>query len=241
MKQSSSWRRYAIAAAMALALLPATGKTWAAEPESSVQEGLNAYLLDNCPISGQKLGAMGEAIVKEYKGRKIRFCCQACVKPFEADLEKNLAKVDAALIQQQTPLYDVDTCIISGGKLDSMGGPVDHLHGNRLIRFCCKGCIEPFEKDAAKHLAKLDAAAIEKQKPAYPTDQCVVSGSKLGSMGEPIDYVLGNRLIRLCCKGCIAQVNKDPAKYLKGLDAAAAGKESKNATGSGSASKDSES
>ena len=237
MKPQRSWLGRAFLAFAVLAVSLPAGYATASEPGPSAQEGLNAYLLEDCPISGQKLGSMGEAIVKEYEGRQVRFCCQGCVKPFEADLEKNLTKVDAALVQQQTPHYPLDTCIISGGKLGSMGGPLDHLYGNRLIRFCCKGCIEPFEKDAAKHLAKLDKAVIEKQKPAYPTDKCLVSGSKLGSMGEPIDYVLGNRLIRLCCKGCIAKVNKEPAKYLKELDAAAGGEESKKAEESGSGAK----
>ena len=70
-----------------------------------------------------------------------------------------------------------------------------------------------------------DAAVIEKQKPAYPLDTCVVLGNKLGEHGEAVDYVYKGRLIRFCCKGCIATFEKEPAKYLAKLDEAAKSKE----------------
>jgi hypothetical protein len=60
---------------------------------------------------------------------------------------------------------------------------------------------------------------------------CVVSGDKLedGDMGPPIDYIhkeegKPDRLVRLCCKGCVKDFKKDPAKYLKMIDDAAAAK-----------------
>lgn len=53
----------------------------------------------------------------------------------------------------------------------------------------------------------------------YPTDLCVVSGEKLGSMGEPIVIKHEGREVRLCCKGCVKDFNGDPKKYLAKLDA----------------------
>ncbi len=71
------------------------------------------------------------------------------------------------------------------------------------------------------------AAAIT----AYPLATCVISGDKLedGDMGPVINYVhkeegKPDRLVRLCCKGCIKKFNKEPAKYLKMIDDAAAAK-----------------
>lgn len=63
----------------------------------------------------------------------------------------------------------------------------------------------------------------------YPLETCVVSGEKLGEMGKPIDYVYKeagkpDRLVRFCCKMCIGKFQKDPAKYLKLIDEAAAQK-----------------
>jgi len=89
------------------------------------------------------------------------------------------------------------------------------------------------------------AFAAESATPAakadYPLTTCVVSGDKLesGDMGDPIDYIYKeegkpDRLVRLCCKGCIKTLKKEPAKYLKKIDDAAAAK----ATGTAPAASD---
>ncbi len=65
----------------------------------------------------------------------------------------------------------------------------------------------------------------------YPLTTCVVSGEKLGGdMGDPYiftykDKKIANdsgREVRLCCKSCLKDFEKDPAKYLKKIDEAAA-------------------
>ena len=59
------------------------------------------------------------------------------------------------------------------------------------------------------------------EKPAakpYPLTTCVVSGEKLGSMGKPFSYDHEGREIRFCCKNCVKDFKKEPAKYLKKLD-----------------------
>jgi len=79
---------------------------------------------------------------------------------------------------------------------------------------------------------KTDAAWLAKARAAYPLDSCSVSGDKFegGEMkGPPRDFVYQeagkpDRLVRFCCKGCIKDFNKDPAKYLKIIDDAAAAK-----------------
>ena len=51
----------------------------------------------------------------------------------------------------------------------------------------------------------------------YPLDTCVVSGEKLGSMGNPVVFVHEGQEIKLCCKNCRPDFDKDPAKYLAKL------------------------
>ena len=59
-----------------------------------------------------------------------------------------------------------------------------------------------------------------KPKP-YPLTTCVVSGEKLGGdMGKPYVFTHEGREIKLCCKSCLKDFKKDPAQYLKKLDAA---------------------
>src|SRR5712675_516899 len=52
------------------------------------------YALAVCPISGKKLGGMGDPVVKDYDGREVRFCCAMCPPNFEKDQDKSFAKLD---------------------------------------------------------------------------------------------------------------------------------------------------
>jgi len=51
--------------------------------------------------------------------------------------------------------YTLDVCIVSGEKLDSMGGPVAKVHEGQEVKFCCKSCVPDFTKEPAKYLTKL--------------------------------------------------------------------------------------
>jgi hypothetical protein len=75
------------------------------------------------------------------------------------------------------------------------------------------------QKTAAKADAKTDTKADAKAKP-YTLQTCIVSGDKLGGMGEPYVFVYQGREIKLCCKSCLKDFNADPAKYLKKIDEA---------------------
>jgi YHS domain-containing protein len=59
----------------------------------------------------------------------------------------------------------------------------------------------------------------EKAKP-YPLDTCIVSDEKLGEMGEPFAFVHKGQEIKLCCKPCQKDFNKNPEKYLKKIEKA---------------------
>ena len=64
-----------------------------------------------------------------------------------------------AKVQALVPSYPLKTCFVSGDKLND---PVDALYGDRLLRFCCKGCLRSFNKNPSQYLPKLDSA----EKPA---------------------------------------------------------------------------
>jgi len=116
--------------------------------------------------------------------------------------------------------YPLGKCFVSGQKLGSMGEPVVLLHEGRELRFCCKGCVGMFKRDPKRYLSKLDATVVKDQLPFYPLRKCLVSGEKLGGMGEPVNLVYKNRLIRLCCKGCVVRFKRESEKYLKVLNEA---------------------
>lgn len=76
-----------------------------------------------------------------------------------------------------------------------------------------------------------DAAPAAKED-NYPLKTCVVSGEALGSMGDYVNYVhkeagKPDRIVRFCCDGCIDDFKKEPARFLKKIDDAAAAKAAK--------------
>jgi YHS domain-containing protein len=178
------------------------------------------YLLPTCPVSGKKLGSMGDPVVRVYDGREVRFCCAGCVGPFEKDKAKHFKQIDEKIIERQMERYPLETCPVSGMKLGSMGEPINVVHSNRLVRFCCSGCLPKFNADPAKYVGKLDEAVKKQQRADYPLDTCVISGMKLGSMGDPYEIVVGNRLVRFCCAGCEPKFRKDPHDSLAKIDKA---------------------
>jgi len=181
---------------------------------------LPSYPLDTCPISGDKLGAMGDVVEHFVDSRLVRLCCDGCVKMVDKNTADVLKKIDQAVVLAQRPIYPLDTCVVSGEKLGGMGDVIDHVDGTRLVRFCCGSCVDAYEKDPASYMAKVDAALIEKLKPSYALTTCPVSGEELGSMGEPVDVLYGVQLVRLCCKGCVKAFHKDPNASLAKIAAA---------------------
>jgi len=51
------------------------------------------YPLKVCIVTGEELGSMGKPVVKVYDEQEIKFCCKSCIKKFEADPAKYLAKL----------------------------------------------------------------------------------------------------------------------------------------------------
>ena len=52
--------------------------------------------------------------------------------------------------------YPLKTCIVSDNDLDSMGEQASFEHEGRIIKVCCKPCIEKFRKNPGKYLKKLE-------------------------------------------------------------------------------------
>jgi len=52
---------------------------------------------------------------------------------------------------------------------------------------------------------------------AYPLDTCIVSGNRLGSMGDPITKVYDGREVKFCCAPCVEEFEASPAEFLEKL------------------------
>jgi YHS domain-containing protein len=209
--------------AVFLAALVVGGLALAAEQETGAPQSawLDTYPLDTCIVTGAKLGSMGDPVIYHYQGREIQFCCKGCVGRFESDPTAYLDKMDKAIIEAELPDYPLQTCVVSGDTLGTMGNTVDRVCDNHLVRLCCAGCAVEFNKDPEKYMAKVEKARearmAERSPKPYPLDTCLVSGAKLGSMGDPVTYVYEGQELKFCCAGCLKQFEQDPEKYMKKL------------------------
>ncbi|MCU0770732.1 MAG: hypothetical protein MUE94_03030 [Verrucomicrobia bacterium] len=85
-------RRILATLSLALPILAGPIAAHAAEPKP--------YPLDTCLVSGEKLGADPDMkpYVFVHAGQEIKLCCKSCLKDFNADPEKYLAKLKESAV-----------------------------------------------------------------------------------------------------------------------------------------------
>ncbi|MFG0252275.1 MAG: hypothetical protein ACF8NJ_05310 [Phycisphaerales bacterium JB038] len=195
-----------------------------------------------CPIGKEPIVPSAGTVT--YKDHTIGLCCPGCGKQFLSWEENRKDRFVALALRGIEPgqeahttppakekqeanedlsfPYPLDTCIVSGGKLGSMGDPIVKKYDHREVRFCCAGCIGRFEAEPEKYLKKADERIIKDQLRYYPTDRCLVMDEPLDKDGKDgvRNLVYRNRLVRLCCDMCVQKFEADPAKFLKVLDEA---------------------
>ena len=68
----------------------------------------------------------------------------------------------------------------------------------------------------------LSARADDKKAKPYPLKTCVVSDEEIGKDPgmKPHVFTHQGQEVKLCCKSCLKDFNKEPAKYLKKIDEA---------------------
>lgn len=190
---------------------------WAGDP----------WPLDTCIVAGEKLGPLSEQVIFVHEGREVRTCCDQCLAKFKAEPEKFLKAADEKIIAGQLPHYPLKNCVVEPADELAEGThaePVNLVYKNRLVRFCCKGCVKPFKQAPGPFVETLNAAVIAQQKDAYPLAICVVDQVNLGERGPTVDFVLGDTLVRLCCTGCVDEFKRNPTAYLPAVREAWAAK-----------------
>ena len=194
----------------------------ASQPAITERVG-DPWPLDTCIVSGGTLGSMGEPLIKLHEGREVRFCCEGCIANFDADPVSYLREADKKIKEQQKSLYPLNYCIIDTHEsLDATDESKNAyaVTGNRLFIYCCPPCDDKVRMDPEKYIGILNEAAIEKQKPEYPLDTCVISGNTLDSSGTPTDRVVAGRLVRLCSPACEEKLMANPVESLAKITAA---------------------
>lgn len=200
----------------------------APEPAPATAQAMvgDPYPLDSCIVSGEKLGADAKVTVLAdqkdplQNGRQLKFCCAKCESTFAAEPAKYIRDLDAKIVAAQSKSYPIDHCLVmTDEKLDD--GAKTIVYGNRLFRLCCPKCVRTFGADPAKWAAAYDKEVIAAQKASYPLATCPISGKPLGD--GAVDVVIGSRLVRACCPGCVGPIKADPAAAFAKVDAAKKG------------------
>ena len=77
-----------------------------------------------------------------------------------------------------------------------------------VAAFGMTGCSKSeHEHDSSDH--------ADKKVKTYPLDVCIVTDEKLGEHGKPYVFTHEGQEIKMCCKDCLKDFKKEPAKYLK--------------------------
>lgn len=124
--------------------------------------------------------------------------------------QKPEAKPSAAapvVLQAQT------TCPISGELLAGGEDEVAVVYEGQQVRLCCAKCVKKFQEFPDAALFGMFQAG---QKPANVQTTCPVSGEELGA--DAVSFWVLNKEIKLCCKKCLAKVEKDPAAWFDQLE-----------------------
>ncbi len=109
--------------------------------------------------------------------------------------------------------YPLETCLSCG---DALGdAPAILINGGRQLKFCCLDCVGSYTKSPETMISNLEEQIKISQRDKYPLKTCVISSHELGSMGEPVEWVHGNTLVKFCCGACIEKFEVDPDKFLQ--------------------------
>lgn len=99
-----------------------------------------------------------------------------------------------------------------------MGGKIDKSqyvdHDGKRVYICCKGCEAPLQQDPAKYIRKLEADGVTV---ARLQTECPIMD---GAIDKALYVDHDGKRIYVCCEGCVAPVGKDPAKYIRDMEAA---------------------
>lgn len=109
--------------------------------------------------------------------RLLAVATLAIVSVFAADQKAPPAK-------KQADDYPLKTCLVSDEALGSMGDTIAYVHKeagkpDRVVRFCCEGCIDDFKASPAKFLKKFDdLVAAQKQGGNVPAKKAEAAKTK---------------------------------------------------------------
>jgi hypothetical protein len=125
--------------------------------QSNTPSGGDKILYYTCP--------MHPSVKTDWPSR-CPSCGMALVPVYSGDVATNNPSSSATnnAAKGKPRPYPLDTCVVDGMKLGSMGDPYVFVYEGQEIKLCCASCQPVFLKDPAKYLKKIqDAEAAPKK------------------------------------------------------------------------------
>lgn len=154
--------------------------------------------LPKCPVMDEPINL---AVSVTTDNGPVFFCCKDCISKYKANPAKYAAKVAA----QRRALADRPkiqvTCPVSKEPVDQ---DVFVDSNGKKVYFCCKGCVNKYQREPNKYTAVLANSYT------YQT-KCPVMDEEIDP--KAFTTTAKGMNIYFCCKGCDKKFFKDPFKY----------------------------
>lgn len=158
--------------------------------------------IPKCPVMG---GPADLAIFTATEDGPVYFCCQRCVKKFEADA----APYEAEVAAQRKALANRPKVQVKCPVNDMPVRRVMKLrHEGKNVHLCSKLCVPEFRKNPAKYVALLPNMY------SYQT-KCPVTGNDIYPRAQTT--LATGQTIYFCRSKCAKKFLADPAKYAPNL------------------------
>jgi multidrug efflux pump subunit AcrA (membrane-fusion protein) len=143
-----------------------------------------------CPIRNDPLGSMGVPVKLTIDGKSVFICCKGCVADAQANPVKTLVRIEEFKKKGSSSAAAQAPSLPPTPKLSP--------------------------EDLAEIMANLDKLPSAEKKLVENQRVCPIQKNVLGSMGVPIKVDIGKgRSLFVCCKSCVAKVQKDPEEALR--------------------------
>ena len=145
--------KYVLFVAMAvLASLPSLGKA----EEFSKSDQVRSVVQGICPVSGQKLGSMGQPIKAKIGDEVVFLCCKGCLSGKVKSEHWTTIHANFAKAQRICPVM----------KKALPTNPKSTIVDGRIVYICCPPCAKKIQADSETFLKAVDelyAASLKKQ------------------------------------------------------------------------------
>ena len=91
------------------------------------------------------------------------FLISASASTFAHEGDKHENHGEHAKANKKAKAYPLDTCAVTGEKLDDHGSPYVFAYKDQEVKLCCKGCLKDFKKEPEKHMKKVQEEASKKK------------------------------------------------------------------------------